>query len=309
MVRPEVGFIGLGNMGGNMARHLIEEGYSVTVYDVDPSAVATLTDFGAEKADSPAAVAEVVDIVFTSLPTPDIVRAAYLESDGVLAGAHDDLVAIDMSTVNPGVSETISAEAEKRGASLLDAPVSGGPDNSRDGSLTILVGGDEAVFHADKVQDVLDSLGKKYYHVGDSGAGHTMKLVNNVMSMGNLLLGMEMVSLGAERGIKPQLLMEILRNSGGRSYQFNKRIPRILNRNFEPGFTVDYAKKDLKLAMTMADSMDFPALVGNLVTQLYTKASADGYGDEDIGAVVKLFEQGLIESEEEVDEYFEGLRA
>jgi 3-hydroxyisobutyrate dehydrogenase-like beta-hydroxyacid dehydrogenase len=103
--------------------------------------------------------------------------------------------------------------------------------------------------------------------------------------------------------------MEILRNSGGRSYQFNKRIPRILNRNFEPGFTVDYAKKDLKLAMRMADSMDFPALVGNLVTQLYTKASADGYGDEDIGAVVKLFEQGLIESEEEVDEYFEGLRA
>jgi 3-hydroxyisobutyrate dehydrogenase-like beta-hydroxyacid dehydrogenase len=178
-------------------------------------------------------------------------------------------------------------------AALLDAPITGGPENSRDGTLTGLVGGERAVFDAEAPQEVLTTLCAEVHYAGSSGAGHAMKLLNNTMSMGNLLLAMETVALGSRYGIDGERLWEVLGNASATSVAFESRMPRVLERDFEAGFTVDFARKDVGLAVEMADAEDYPMLMGNLVHRMYTRASDDGFGQEDVGAVVKLFEQTL----------------
>ncbi|WP_436348496.1 NAD(P)-dependent oxidoreductase [Natronorubrum sp. FCH18a] len=309
MYTTDVGVIGLGQMGGSIAVRLTEAGFSVTGYDESDETLTRLAEDGIEPGDSPAAVASAADLVITSLPTPSIVESVYLDADGIDDGASrsDGVIALEMSSIEPETTRRIAAESEA--VELLDAPVSGGPTNCADGSLMAIVGGDETVFEGETVQGVLESLSERIFYAGDVGSGHTVKLLNNVMSMGNLLLAMEVMSLGVAADVDGEVLYEILSNTGGASNQFRKRLPRVLNRNFEPGFTVDYARKDTGLALEMADNQDVPLALSGLVNQLYTKASAEGLGDEDCCSVVKLFEQSTgatVESESDVDETFTG---
>lgn len=307
MARPTVGVVGLGRMGGSVAARLVDEGFEVHGYDVARAAREAAVADGVVLADGVAAVAGAVDVVVTSLPTPGVVRDVYLGDDGILAAGDGTLAAIEMSTIDPDTTVAVATAATDAGVPFVDAPVSGGPEDAAAGTLTAMVGGDERVVESPPVAPVLDALTTAAFHVGDAGAGHTAKLLNNVMSMGNLLLAMEAVSLGVERGLDGERLLEALSNAGGSSNQFEKRLPRVLNRNFEPGFSVALARKDLGLALAAADGSAHSMPVTALIHQLYTRATEEGYGEEDAGAVAKLFEYGArIEADEPVDESFEG---
>lgn len=307
MARPTVGIVGLGRMGGNVAAHLVDVGFEVHGYDVATEAREASAAAGVHVADDASAVAAAVDVVVTSLPTPASVRDAYLGDAGIIVGAGGGLAAIEMSTIDPDTTTAVAAAATEAGVQFVDAPVSGGPEEAAAGTLTAMIGGDEGVVESPPVAPVIDALSNTAFHVGDVGAGHTAKLLNNVMSMGNLLLAMEAVSLGVDRGLDGERLLDALSNAGGSSNQFEKRLPRVLNRNFEPGFSVTLARKDLGLALDAAGGSDHSMPVTALIHQLYTRAVREGYGEEDAGAVAKLFEADVrIEADDHVEEAYEG---
>ncbi|MFB6069445.1 MAG: NAD(P)-dependent oxidoreductase [Halanaeroarchaeum sp.] len=299
-----VGVVGLGQMGGRMARHLIDGGWTVVGYDLDETALATAEEYGVDPAASAAALAGRVDVVVTSLPDPDAVESAYLGEAGIAAGAHDDLVALEASTSSPETTVTID---ESTDVDLLDAPVSGGTEGARDGSLTVMVGGDEGTFEREDVQAVLHALGADVYHLGDLGAGHTTKLLNNQIGSAVRAATLEAAAVAAVEGVDWKPFLEVVRHSSGSSYMFRKRMPRVLNREFEPGFSMANTRKDARLAMEMADAVDAPTPITNVVHHLYKRADAEGLSDEDNAAVVKLFERTTgvpVESEEYIDHDF-----
>jgi 3-hydroxyisobutyrate dehydrogenase-like beta-hydroxyacid dehydrogenase len=306
MTSCSIGVVGLGRMGRSMAGRLVEDGFDVAGYDLDEGARRAAADAGVDVRTDAAAVATDADVVLTSLPSDDAVRAAYAASDGVLAAA--PAVALETSTINPEVTVDLAARAADAGVTFLDAPVSGGPEAAADGTLTAMVGGRRDDYEREAVQAVLGALADSRFHVGDVGTGHTTKLVNNVMSMGTLLLAMEAVSLGMRRGVDGETLLDVLSRAGGSSNQFRKRLPRVLNREFEPGFSVALARKDLGLALDAARASDHAMPTTGLVYQLYTRAVQHGLSEEDAAAVAKLFEaeDAPIESEEAVDREFEG---
>ena len=285
---PHVGFIGLGVMGSRMAKTLARAGYVLDVFDIDRGKIDAVTAAGATAAASPGAVARKSDVVFSSLPWPATVREVYLGAGGVLESARPGTMLIDTSTVDPETTRAVHAAAAARDVQYLDAPVSGGYREAEAGTLVVIVGGDAGAF--DQAKGVLGVLGSTVHYAGPSGAGNIVKLVNNVMSMGNMLVAAEVFVLGVKAGMDARTLFEILRGSAGRSYHFEKRLPNILARNFEPGFTVDLARKDLGLAVDMARSHDVPVPATSLLHQLYSASSALGEGKNDFASIVKLFE-------------------
>jgi 3-hydroxyisobutyrate dehydrogenase-like beta-hydroxyacid dehydrogenase len=284
------GVVGLGKMGGNMAKHLLDEGFEVYGYDLQPAAREAFADHGGTVVDSGRAVAQRADVTITSLPNSEIVEATYLDEGGLVHPSVETTF-LEMSTIAPATTEAVAEGVAETPAAILDVPITGGPENSREGTLTGLVGGDEAVFDSAPAQDVLNALCSDLHYAGSTGAGHAMKLLNNTMSMGNLLLAMETVALGARYGIDGERLWEVLGNASATSVAFESRMPRVLDRDFEAGFSVDFARKDIGLAVEMADDEDFPMVLGGLVHRLYTRASDEGFGEADVGAVVKMFEE------------------
>lgn len=301
-----IGIVGLGRMGGNMAQRLMTEEHEVVGFDVSEAATAAAADQGVHIVGSPRSVGESADIVVTSLPDPPTVETVYGGDDGIIAG--DPPVAVEMSTIDPGTTEGIAALGRDSGVRVIDAPVSGGPEAARDGTLSVMVGAEQADVPG-TAQDLFTALGKDVYYLGAVGDGHTVKLLNNMLSMGNLMLSMEAMALGAARGVDTARVFEVISNSGGSSNQFEKRAPRVLNRNFEPGFTVDFGRKDLGLALDTAESMTFPLVATSVIHELFTEAAAMGVGHEDMGAVVKLFERyadTVVEAAGEMDESYAG---
>jgi len=288
MAKPAIGFLGLGMMGGNMARRLVSSGYAVTGYDIDPARMRQASQAGVKVADSPARVAEVADVVLSSLTDPAAVRRAYLGEDGVLAAVRRGATLIDLSTIDPDTWREVAAAAMARGADCLDAPISGGPADAGSGGLVFMVGGETAVL--ERVRPVLDALARELHHVGPLGSGYIVKLVNNVMSMGNMVVAAEAMVLGVRAGMDPARLFEILKNSGGRSHHFLKRMPNVLAGDFTPNFSIALSRKDVGLALTLAASLGMPMHVASAVKQVYETAMADGLGNQDMAAVTKLYE-------------------
>lgn len=300
------GVVGLGLIGSAIAERLVDQGYGVAGFDIDEAACTAAADAGVDVRPDAASVATISDVVVTSLPTPDAVRAAYTASDGILT-ADGEFVACDMSTIDPDTTLTIAERAVEVSVSFIDAPISGGPVAAENGTLTLLVGGSADVVRADAVDALFDAVADTRHHVGEIGAGHTAKLVNNVISMANLLVAMEAVSLGVRRGLDGKVLLDALADAGGSSNQFCKRLPRVLNRNFDPGFSVALGRKDLGLALDTARASDHSMPATGLIYQLFTRAVEQGYGEADAAAVVKLFESDeQIEAAGTVDESFAG---
>jgi 3-hydroxyisobutyrate dehydrogenase len=189
-----------------------------------------------------------------------------------------------------GSSSSISARsAGPRGIDCLDAPVSGGPAEAGAGKLVFIVGGDADVL--DRCRDVLGALGTELHHAGPLGAGHVVKIVNNVMSMGNMVIAAEAMVLGVKAGMDPRRLFEILSTSGGRSHHFLKRMPNVLAGDFRPSFSIALSRKDVSLALGLAARLEMPMLVTSMVRQVYEAAHAQGLGDLDMAAVTELYEQ------------------
>ncbi len=289
MAPLRIGFLGMGAMGGPMARRLGQKGFRVTGYDVSEARSAAAAEAGVAIAKSPAAAAEAADVVMSSLPNPATVRAAYLGTDGAVPALRAGALLIDMSTIDPGTWGEVAEAAAARGAQSLGAPVSGGPADAGSGRLVFLVGGDAAV--VDRARPVLEALGSEVHHLGPLGSGHIVKLVNNVMSMCNVAVAAEAMVLGVRAGMDPQRLFDVLSTSGGRSHHFLKRFPNVLAGDFTPHFSISLSRKDLSLALKMAESLGVPMLATSTVRQIYEAAAAQGLDKLDMAGVTTLYEQ------------------
>jgi 2-hydroxymethylglutarate dehydrogenase len=286
----KVGFIGLGVMGGRMAKNIIKGGFELKVYDVVESSVKEFIELGVKVGTSPADVASECEVIMTSLPNSNIVYSVVTGENGILQGAKPGSIMVDFSSITPRAIQQIHKEAIKKGVEVIDAPVSGGSTGAKNGTLTIMVGGKKEVL--EKARPLLNCVGKTIYHVGDVGAGDTVKLVNNLLLGANMTAAAEALVLGVKAGIKPDVLFDVISKSSGNSYALKAKYPNFISTgNFDPGFMVDLQYKDLQLAVETAKDLGLPLIIGNISQQLYEIARAEGLGKEDISSVIKLYEK------------------
>ncbi len=270
-----VGFIGLGLMGKPMARNILKAGFPLVVHNRSPAAVNELVAEGATAADSPRAVAEQVDVVCSCVPGPADVVKVYLGSRGVLEGARAGQILVDLSTIDPATHQAIAARAAEIGAGYLDAPVSGGTTGARDGTLTIMVGG--AATTLEQARPVLQAMGQRIYHLGPTGSGAAVKLINQLMGAINNLGVIEGMVLATKFGLDPALVYEVVSNSSGASRSLGS-VPSILQRDFAPGFMIDLMHKDVALAVELGKQLKVRTLAGALAQQVLQEAQAFGFG-------------------------------
>jgi 3-hydroxyisobutyrate dehydrogenase-like beta-hydroxyacid dehydrogenase len=285
-----VGFIGVGNMGNLMARHLLDAGYKLYVNDIRKSAAQLLLDKGAVWIDTPKAMAKACEVVLASLPGPPEVEQVAFGKDGLSSGWKKGDVFVDMSTNSPTTMRKAAEKAKAYGVDVLDAPVSGGMPGAEAGTLAIMVGGSAVAL--EKVRPVLEKLGKTIIHVGDSGCGDIAKLVNNTISISCTAINAEAFVLGVKAGIDASTLHEILKVSTG----FNKaqeQYPRsVLKGDYEPHFKLSLACKDLRLAISVAKEFGIKMpVVESACAQQFFKAEADGMGDYDHQGVELMLEK------------------
>lgn len=286
----KVGFIGLGVMGQKMATNVVKAGFDLTVYDVVKENVEKLEALGAKSGSSAADVASNCDIVLTSLPNSAIVEAVILGKNGVLEGAKAGTTIVDLSSITPKSIRKIHKIASEKGVEVMDAPVSGGASGAEKGTLTIMVGGSKEAI--EKANPVLSAIGKKINHVGEVGAGDTVKAVNNLLLGINMVATAEALVLGKKAGLDADIMYDIISKSSGSSYALTAKYDNYISKgNFEPGFMVDLMYKDLQLAIDTAKDLKVPLISGNMSQQLFETARAEGMGREDISSVIKIFEK------------------
>ena len=287
--KPRIGILGMGTMGGPMARRLVETGFTVTGYEPDQTRAGKAKADGVVLATSPARVAEASDMVLSSLPDVATVRRAYEAADGAIAGARGGMTFIDVSTTDPESWREVAKAAKAKGVECLDAPVSGGSTDAGSGKLIFLIGGEAAVL--ERCRPVLSVLGHEIHHIGPLGSGQIIKIVNNVMSVGNVAVAAEAMVLGVRAGLDPQRLYDILSTSGGRSHHFSQRFPNVLAGDFTPYFGINLSRKDVALGLNMAASLGLPMPVTSAVRQTYDTAHAEGFGSLDMAGVISLYEK------------------
>ena len=293
-VKPRVGFVGIGNIGEPVCRHLLDAGYELLIYDVDPEALARLADTPAEPAASPEALASRADVVLLSLPNSDIVEEVVFSEGGLKDGFSSGKALIDTSSSRPSSTRVISKRLAAEGIVMLDAPVSGGVLRAREGMLSVMVGGELAVY--ERYREILESFGGEIFYVGDHGAGHLVKALNNLLSATTLASAAEAALLARRAGVAPEAFMEVINASNGRSYSTEVKFPRyILERTFDDGFALGLMNKDLKIALEAAAEMEFPMPIGSALTQIWEIAVARGYGSENHTAIYAFLEDLLGE--------------
>lgn len=283
-----VGFIGLGLMGKPMARNLMRAGYPLTIHNRSRGPVDELAAEGATPATSPKEVAEQVDVVITCLPDSPDVEQVTLGSNGIIEGGRPGLTVIDMSTIAPGVAVRIADELAERDIHWLDAPVSGGDIGAQQGTLAIMVGGDEAVF-----QDCLDlfqAMGQNIVHVGGPGAGQVTKVCNQIIAAGTIAAMSEALVLAAKAGADVERVIEAIRGGAARCWALEVRAPQILRRELEPGFKAYMQYKDLNIVLDAGKTYQVALPVTGTVRELYTAMLAAGRGELDTSAVVTVLE-------------------
>lgn len=289
MKRPTIGFIGLGIMGKPMAKNILKAGYALVAYDISDRAVEDLAACGAAKAQSPREVSCKSEVVITMLPDSPDVEKAVLGKDGVLEGIKPGSVFIDMSSIAPSVSKKIAAELEKKGAAMLDAPVSGGETGAINGELSIMAGGEKEVF--DKYLEVLRAMGKNIVRVGDLGAGNVAKFANQIIGAIILEAIAEAFVLAKKAGVPPDILYDAIKDGVAGSRMLDLKIPMIKTRNFKPGFKIKLHQKDLKNALLMASELNIPLPVTALVQQIMGALVNKNKGDWDNLAILTFIEE------------------
>lgn len=282
-----LGCIGLGAMGLPIARRLIAAGFPLSVYNRSRLNVDVLVALGAITQPGPAEIAMASDVVLTALPTPESVREVYLGEGGLLAGAQAGSILIDLSTVSPALSREIEQAARQRGVAFLDAPISGGPEGAANGTLTIMCGGDQAAF--ERARPVFEAFGERIYYAGPSGAGCTIKLVNQLLVSIHAVATAEALGLATRAGADPQLTFEVVRNSWGASRIFERVFPRMLAGDDDGGANISIVLKDINVILDLAREIDLPLGVGAAAREALTAARDRGFGARDIAALRLLF--------------------
>ncbi|WP_231699363.1 2-hydroxy-3-oxopropionate reductase [Limnochorda pilosa] len=284
-----IGWIGLGIMGKPMARNLMRAGYRLSVFNRSRAAVDELAAEGAEPAASPAEVARRSDRVFTMVTDSPDVEQVVLGPQGVLEGARPGTILVDMSTISPEVSRRVAREAAARGILALDAPVSGGDVGAREGTLSIMVGGDREAF--DTVLPLLQVLGRTVTHVGPPGSGQEVKLVNQIVCGLNLLAMAEGLAYAEKAGLNLETVLKVITKGAAGSWMLSNLGPKVARRDFAPGFMVRLQQKDLRLALEAAAAAGQPLPGTALVQQLFRHLEATGRGDEGTQALAKVLER------------------
>ncbi len=285
----DIGFVGLGNMGGALVRRLLLS-RKLRAFDINPDAVQAGADKGADTAASPAELAANSDVVLTCLPTSKEVRSVIFGDEGLVDGLAPGNVVVDMTTGDPAETRSMAAELAERGIEMMDAPVSGGPMGADAGTIAIMVGGSDELFV--RLRPVFEDISPNVFHAGGVGAGHTMKLVNNMTSAGNRAVAMEAITLAAKNGLDPRTAMEIMQKGSGRSFMTEVVFPNfILTDKIEQGFTLGLMHKDVSLAVKMGDDSNTPLMLGNITRQILQTAIDEMGPDADLNTLIRLYEK------------------
>jgi 2-hydroxy-3-oxopropionate reductase len=284
----KVGYIGLGLMGKAIARNILKAGFALVVHNRSRGAVEELVGEGALAGKSPADVASQVDVVFTNLPdTPDVELVA-LGADGILAGAHPGLIYVDNSTIKPAAARAIAAKLAEKGVQALDAPVSGGDIGARNGTLTIMVGGEATAL--EKVLPVLEAMGKKITHIGPAGTGQIAKAANQIMVAAQMVAMGELLIFAQKAGADPQKVVEAIKGGAAQCWTLDVKPQRLFASNRTPGFKARMQAKDLNIILDSAREFGVPLMATAVNTQLYNAMVERGLGEQDNSAVVALIE-------------------
>ena len=285
----KIGFIGLGIMGRPMAKDLMEAGYELVVHNRSPEKAEELAQEGnATAAGSPREVAEACDVVITMLPDSPDVEAVVTGEDGVLEGIRNGALLVDMSTISPVVTEELAAKVREKGASMLDAPVSGGDVGAIEGALSIMVGGSEEDF--ERARPLFDVMGKVATHVGPIGAGQVVKACNQIVVALNIEAVSEALVLGSKAGVAPEKLVEALSGGLAGSAVMEAKKEKFFSHDFEPGFRIELHHKDLGIALAAGREYGAALPVTAIVDQMLEASKAKGRGDRDHSALLTLLE-------------------
>lgn len=284
----KIGFIGLGIMGKPMAKNLIKAGHELVVRDNNVDNQNELVGLGATVAETAADVAAQVDLVLTMLPNSPQVKEVALGADGIADGAHEGLTYIDMSSIDPLVSRSVSEELAGKGVKMLDAPVSGGEPFAIEGTLSFMVGGPAELF--DTYQPVLAAMGKSVVRVGEIGAGNIAKLANQAVVAVNIAVVAEALVLAQKAGVNPESVFEAIKGGLAGSNVMNAKGPMMLDRRFDPGFRINLHLKDLTNVMSTAHAVASPMPLTASVFELMTQLKAHGFEGEDHSALLRTYE-------------------
>ncbi len=274
--KTRIGWMGTGVMGRWMCQHAMAKGFAATVYNRTPAKAQPLVDLGAHLAQSPREVAERSDIVFAIVGFPQDVHDVFLGSEGALSGSKAGTIFVDMTTSSPAIAREIATAAAAKGVASLDAPVSGGDIGAKEARLSIMVGGDAAAF--DAVKPVFEAMGKTIVLQGGPGAGQHTKMVNQILIANNMMGVTEALLYAYQAGIDPTTVLTSVGSGAAASAALNVLWPRMIKRDFEPGFYVEHFIKDMGIALAEAERMKLflPGLA--LAKQLYQAVQAQGYG-------------------------------
>ena len=296
--KPNIAFIGLGNMGAPMAENLLKAGYALSVYDLSAEAIQRLQQAGASVADSPKEAASNAQVVISMLPAGQHVHSVYLGDNGLLAELPKGTLVIDSSTIAAADARVVAEAASELGIDFLDAPVSGGTGGAIAGSLTFIVGGNDDAFA--KAEPILGVMGKNIFHAGDHGAGQVAKICNNML-LGILMAGTaEAINLGVKNGLDPKVLSDIMLQSSGRNWTLEvyNPYPQVMenvpsSNGYKGGFMSKLMQKDLNLAMQTAKDTDVETPMGAKATELYAEHTIEN-GDKDFSSIMARHDRSIL---------------
>ncbi|MEM2992881.1 MAG: NAD(P)-dependent oxidoreductase [Candidatus Caldarchaeum sp.] len=284
-----VGFIGLGLMGKPMAKNLLRHGFKMAVFNRSKAPMEELASLGATPCGSSKEVAESSECVITMLPDEKAVEQVLLGRGGVLEGLAPGCVVVDMSTVSPGFSREMARRVEEKGGEMLDAPVSGSTMAAEQGALTIMVGGKPEIF--EKIRPVFEAMGKNIYYMGGAGMGSFTKLCNQVAVSLNLLGVCETLMVAAKAGLDLRKVIEVISTGAGGSWQLSNLGPRMVMRDFRPGFKVKHLRKDLRILRETTESLGLCLPGVALVSELVKTLDEMGHGENGTQALVEVLEK------------------
>ena len=289
MTELTVGFVGLGRMGGNMAARALAAGYALVVFDTADAAVKPLTDGGATRATSPADVGAKADVVFVSVPTPDIVHAVALGETGIARGGRARII-VDLSTTGPSMAKRVSAELAPLGISWIEAPVSGGIKGAREGTLAVMACGPKPAFET--VEPVLKNFGKLFYVGEAAGLAQVAKLANNLLAASAMVISSEAMVMAAKAGIEPEIMLDIINAGSGRNSATQDKFPKsVLPRTFDFGFATGLSYKDVRLCVDEAEAMGVPMVAGAAVRQMLAVTQAKYGATSDFTSITRVVEE------------------
>lgn len=285
----KIGFIGLGIMGKPMSKNLLKAGYELIVMNRSQASVEELVKAGASSASTAKEVAQQADIVFTMLPNSPQVKEVVLGKNGVIEGVDSDTIVIDLSSIAPLASQEISVELAKKGAVLLDAPVSGGEPKAIEGTLSLMVGGEKEVF--DKCFEVMSAMAASVVYTGKIGAGNTTKLANQIIVALNIAAMSEALVLATKAGVEPDLVFQAIRGGLAGSTVLDAKAPLVMDRKFDPGFRINLHIKDLQNALDTAHELGVPVQLTASVMEIMQAMKAEGLDHLDHCALIQYYEK------------------